>query len=159
MVLCIQDISNPAPMSSTADFVLTPTSSGTDATPAAPVRAAGTLGAAHFPVQTAIRTLHGVAIVRSGWADGAWQHRFPSHSQPGQHHITTAHTCDCAGYMHHGRCYHVACAQDIEAQLHRDIYDALRFLRWCTSSDESDFGWRDLARLNISEATAREVLA
>jgi hypothetical protein len=116
-------------------------------------------GAKAFPVETAIRTQHGVAIVRSRWTGAAWQHRFPSHGKPGQHHIVTAMSCDCEGFTHRGRCYHVAAAQDIEEQLHRDIYDALRAMRWCNSSEEIVFGWRSLARIGISEDQAREVLA
>lgn len=51
---------------------------------------------------------HGVLIYRHDNGQGCVRYFATSQSDPGTLHYVTAVSCDCAGFVHHGRCRHLA---------------------------------------------------
>jgi len=118
----------------------------------APARAGG------YPIESAIRTVHGVSIIKTKWCEDGWLHRVPSHSHPGQHHYVADSECTCWGFIRHHHCYHVDAVTGIEAQLHSDCWYALRYMRPSQSIEDYCYGLALLARMGLSEDTARAVI-
>lgn len=114
-----------------------------------------------WPIESAIRTQHGVAIVKTRWVDGpdsGWMHKSPSHSRPGEWNYTTEGACSCWGFIRHRHCWHVSEAARIERSLHRDCYYALRFMRPSNSTEDYCYGLSLLSRMGIDEAAARAII-
>lgn len=122
------------------------------------VHAPAPAGGITWPIETAVHTPHGVSIVKTRWNGSTWEHRVPSHSQPGLRHIVTRAHCTCIRFLYRRQCSHTDAIYDIERSLHLDCWYALRFMRPCNSTEDYCYGLSLLSGMGLSESDARAVI-